>query len=44
MRHPVGDEMRHALVDAFVAATEQHEVRTGRELAGQRVVELPPWA
>src|SRR5450759_2712721 len=39
---PVADEMRHALVDALVAAAEQDEVLLG-QLSGESVVELPPF-
>ena len=41
--HAVGDQLRHAFVNALVAPAEHAEV-AGGELAGQRVVELtPPW-
>src|SRR5665647_1617440 len=39
---PVGHKMRHALVDALVAAAEQDEVLLG-QLNGESVVELPPF-
>ena len=37
-----GDVVVHAVVEALVAAAQQHDVRAGGELAGVGVVEPPP--